>query len=256
MQDLNKTNGREFGSLSHPPSEQWMSFVYGELPRADKAALDTHLRSCGQCRAEVATWRQAIDGLDRWHLHDLPPAECEASVFWPVLRWALAALVILGLGLTIGRMSVPAPNLDKLRASLLTQLDQQVRKDFKADLEAALAAGPKPLDTEFRRELRAGLDQWSARTVAAAGTENQRLLAEFVQADAARRQQEREVTLALFRQGEQKRRADFYDLRVALETVAAVSAAKFNHTDSELGQLASFTEAVFTPESTIKSNPR
>jgi hypothetical protein len=250
MQTPIKTDGRKPGALNHPSSEEWMSYLYGEGPRQAKAALNAHLRACTECQQRVAAWRITTSNLDHWRV-----ATPEAAFGWdlgqPALKWAWAALLVLGLGYGIGRFSTPSANPEEirsaiekpLRAALVADIKQQVQDELRSDWQAILSGNPEVLNTDFRRQLRAELDLWSAKTLADSTTENQRFLADFADTYSAYRQQDQQATLTLFNQAEQKRRADYVNLRRALETVAVVAADKFQRTETQLGQLASYAQA-------------
>lgn len=234
---------RSDGAVKHPDREQWMAYLYGELARTPRSELQDHLSACPECRASVGDWRKAMQGLGAWKL------DGEAKGLRPVLRspplkWAIAAVAVLGLGVGIGRISAPGPDVNAiraaiekpLRASLVAEVKQQVQDELRADWQAAMAG--EPLDTEFRRHLHSGMQQWSAQTLAAARTQSQHLLEPFAEEYAANRQQEQQATAELFRQTERQRQADYVNLRRAVETVAVVAADKFQRTETELGQLA------------------
>jgi hypothetical protein len=231
-----------------------MSYLYDELPRRDKASLRTHLEECKACQDQVTRWQTARQRLSQWKLTTAPD---EVAVPWagPALGWGIAALFALGLGFGIGRFSAPTPDLrafrlaveEPLRQSLAAQVKQQVQNDLQADWVAAVRGSPQVLTTDFRRDLRAGLEQWTARAAAAATEENQRLLIGLSDAYRAERQQDRQATLTLFDRSERARQAEYVSLRRAVETVAVVADDKFQRTANELGQLASYAQAKFNP---------
>ena len=231
-----------------------MGYIYNELPRSAKAALSRHLKNCADCRTQVSRWQSASAGLSEWKLE----TATEPALPWsrPVLRWALAASLVLGVGFASGRLSAPA--LDPaairtvveqpLRASLTAELRQQIHDELKADWLAALRGNEESLDTGFRRELRAGLEQWTTKAAATASEDTQRLLAEMTEAYRADRRQDRQAILTLFDRSEQAHQAQYLSLRRAVETVAVVADDKFKRAASELGQLASYTQAKFTAD--------
>jgi len=231
-----------------------MSYLYDELPRPVKASLRMHLRGCESCQGQITRWQTAGQRLSQWKLNTAP---AEVVVPWarPALGWGMAALFALGLGVGIGRYSAPAPDLQALRLaveqplrqSMAAQVKEQVQNELQADWIAALRGRPQVLTTDFRRDLRAGLEQWTARAAAAATEENQRLLIGLTDAYRAERQQDRQATLTLFDRAERARQAEYVSLRRAVETVAVVADDKFQRTATELGQLASYAQAKFNP---------
>ena len=111
------------------------------------------------------------------------------------------------------------------------------------DVRAAVNGRPEPAEPDFRRELRAGLDLVQAKTLTAARRENDRALGGLWDSFQSDRAQDRQATLTLFDQAERQHQAAHSSLRGALETVAVVAADKFQRTETQLGELASYTEA-------------
>jgi anti-sigma factor RsiW len=90
--------------MKHPPQEQWMDYIYGELPKPQRAELTAHLKSCPSCAAQVARWGAVQERLDDWKL---PEAKRPWRIAAPV-KWALAAafmIAALGIGFGAGRAS-------------------------------------------------------------------------------------------------------------------------------------------------------
>src|SRR5262245_16026231 len=94
------TNPRTAGPVNHPGAAQWVAFLYEELPPATRRELGAHLAECRTCAAQLQTWRASMNALDQWAL---PPVRRPARQWVPVLKWAVAAGVVLALGFGIGR---------------------------------------------------------------------------------------------------------------------------------------------------------
>src|SRR5438093_10084405 len=91
--------------MTHPNSEEWMSYLYGEVSTGEKSRLSAHLAGCAECSAKVSAWRGGMKSLDEWRL----PAAGRARRPWqPMLKWAAAAAIVLGLGVAMGRLTSPA----------------------------------------------------------------------------------------------------------------------------------------------------
>jgi hypothetical protein len=229
-----------------------MSFVYGETARATKASLTAHLRECVACRKTVADWQNARRGLGEWQL-TAPAASKQAGTFVPIVKWGLAAMVVIGLGYTLGRVSAARADNEVLRVSLVNAVKRQVQDEFRADWQAVLADAPEALNTNFRRQLRSDLDQWSARAVAASSAESQRLMLSLADTCNAARQRDQQALLTAFDRAEQKHQAEHMSLRRAVETVAVVADDKFQRTATQLGELVSYAEARFIPDASSTS---
>jgi hypothetical protein len=159
-----------------------MDCLYGELDRQAKARLMEHLRGCEPCRAQVETWRFAMHALDAWRL---PQAQAPRPVLPRVARWAAAALVLVALGIGIGRLTAPvAPDVEALRtaleASLKASLAPAIRDEVRQELNAACKASAGAL--------RAEMEDLAVATLAASTTATERLIGEYARAlDATRR---------------------------------------------------------------------
>jgi anti-sigma factor RsiW len=234
--------------MNHPSQEEWVAHVYGELPPARQETLEAHLGACPECRAQVEQWRATMAALTAWQV----PAKRQSSRQWQAqLKWALAALVVLALGVGWGRLSGPkAPDTARLSAELLPTLQAELRKDLAAQLQAAIKADRSEPINSLRLELGQDLDQRSTRTLAAAHAETRRLLGEVIQTWAAAREQDQQATLALYDRAEQQRKADLAWLRRDLETVAVFTDARLQSAQQEIGQLADYTLASAEPSST------
>jgi len=219
-----------------------MTFLYGEGTRQERTSLKRHLKRCPECRGSVETWKSAKAGLSDWHLESSPGLAARAAAV-PVLRWALAALVVLGLGYVLGHAPLSQANTVSVSPAIVSALREQLQTELRSDLESALAGSPETLNTQFRRQLRAELDLWRADSVAAAKAEARDVLVGFANSYAADRQN----MLTLFERSEKKEQAEHLSLRRALETVAVVADDKFQRTENQLGRLASYTEARMLP---------
>jgi anti-sigma factor ChrR (cupin superfamily) len=128
--------------MKHPPQEQWMDYIYGELPKPQRADLAAHLKSCPSCAAQVARWGAVQSRLDDWKLPDTKRTWRIATS----LKWAIAAAFImaaLGVGFSAGRAS----SSKALRQEMQTAL-QQAQQDNRA-----LLAAMQRLDATRRAEI-------------------------------------------------------------------------------------------------------
>src|SRR2546423_15543587 len=91
--------------LSHPTSAEWMGFLYGKLAVPRRRELGGHLADCPECSARVKAWRASQYDLDEWVLPNLRPAQ---RTWFPVLRWAAATALVLGMGTWLGRSMAPS----------------------------------------------------------------------------------------------------------------------------------------------------
>lgn len=197
-------------------------------------------------------WQAAAGDLTKWKLNTAG-GEFAPQLAAPVFKWAVAALFVLGLGFGIGRYTSATSSPEAIRAaiepglrtSVVEEVKRQVQAEIRADWHAVLSDTPAAINTDFRRELRLGLNQWTAKAVASSRAEQERLFLEFADTYKAEREQDRDTILTLFDRTEQKRALEYMSLRRAVETVALVADDRFQRTDAELGHLASYTQAKF-----------
>ena len=250
-------NSTEFSAVKHPTREQWMEYLYGEMPRSAAAAVRAHLRACADCQAQYGAFAHTKARLNDWSLARPPGPSEEVLAFPRAARWAMAALLVLGLGYGIGRVSAPtvtpaamrAAIEPALRSALLGQLRQQIEQDTRGDWLAAVGGSEEALNTPLRRQLRERLDEWKAQAITTGTTETRRLVLGLAEQFRVDRQQDQQSVLALFEQAERKHQAEHLRLRRDVETVAVVADDQLKRTESRLGQLASYTEAKLTYDS-------
>src|SRR5437588_2561299 len=109
--------------MNHPNREEWAPYLFGEAKPEARHRLTRHLQECADCRAEINTWQRSLHRLDAWELPDRPRP---GGQLMPLLRWAAAAAVILGLGFGIGRLGSGAVNAQRVRAAIEPELRKQL----------------------------------------------------------------------------------------------------------------------------------
>ena len=230
--------------MTHPNREEWMAYLYQEADPQTQADLTAHLHVCPECKAALDGWRGTMSALQAWKL---PAPATRRLAQRPVIKWAIAAVLILGLGFGLGQLASPkSPNMDQLRAALVPAVRQELRQELNADVLAAFNESRAGLTNEFRQQLRERLDQWAADTTAAANVEARQLMAQWVQNCEAGRESDRQATLAGFRKLDQQQRDDYNSLLQKVETVAVVAQGGFQQTQNQIDQLAQYSQNKFS----------
>lgn len=204
--------------MKHPAPETWIEYVYDELPPAARADAEAHCQVCPQCQKTVQNLRSTLTRLDQDKASLVVPRR--RSTGWappPILRWAMAASVVLCAGFLAGRSSRPS----------------------REDLQREVAAVRQELQAQFREELKTA----SAVSVAASTDENRRLLTEFARELQAGRSADRKDLLSALEALDQRRALDTEALRAGLLTLARQTGTGFQQTDSQLNLLASYLPA-------------
>jgi hypothetical protein len=197
----NKTAKRNSSDMKHPAQEQWMAYLYGELPVAEKEGMSAHLAQCAECAVNVRQWRSVMNSLDDWKL----PTTAKRPSSQPMMKWGIAAALILGLGCGWG---VPQLFLKKERVALR----QQMRQEFQTELNRALDKQREQLLAETTRLV----DEWRAG--------------------------DKQETAAAIRRVSAAQRADYNSLHRELETMAVMTETSLQQTHQELITLANTTE--------------
>jgi hypothetical protein len=111
--------------MNHPKSEDWMSYLYDELPPDRRRELDRHAADCPECHAQLEVWRGTAGELDRWVL---PVRHAGVARTWRYARWAAAAALMIGLGFALARLtSPPATALGTVEDRLRAEFEQLAR---------------------------------------------------------------------------------------------------------------------------------
>src|SRR5205814_8351262 len=113
--------------MNHPTREEWMSYLYDELPAREHSNLAAHLAVCPDCKLKLSEWQAARTNLDAWQL---PPKRQGVAPGRPLVKWAAAAAIVLGLGFAMGRPSSAPVNADRVRAEIEPKTREQLRPAF------------------------------------------------------------------------------------------------------------------------------
>jgi len=235
--------------MKHPSREEWVPFLWGETTVETKSRLSEHLQQCPECAAEVSAWRRTLNRLDGWEYPARPAGRFKAL---PLIKWAAAAALILGVGFGFGRFAIPsAPDINKLRAdmesslktSLVPQLREQMRREIQAELDPAVALLRNQVTNQIQVQVASALDgaEKAARNISM--REARRLLKEFVQVMDRNREEDRRTVLTLFEKFQNQYDTDYVNLRKDLETLASMTDDQFQQARLKLIQLAANSPA-------------
>ena len=233
--------------MKHPDREEWIPYLWGETSPEVKTQLTNHLESCPECREQVAMWNRTLRKLDSWKL---PQRSAREAVPPALVRWAVAAMLVLGIGFGLGRISSYAsfdPNKLRsdleisLRASLAAELQQQQRPAEDKAWQAALAATRSQISNDFQAQLAIERDQIMAGVMNVSARDGRRHLNEFIQFLQTTRDEDRQNTLLLLREVQKQHATDYLALRKDLETVASLTDDEIQQARLKFIQLAAST---------------
>src|SRR5439155_13981573 len=161
--------------MNHPTREEWMSYLYDELTAEEHSSLAAHLAVCPDCKTRVSDWRSARKNLDAWQL---PARPGRVPFQRPLVRWAAAASLMIGIGFGVGRFATPATaNAGKIRAAIEPEIRQQLRQ-------------------EFTQLLRDELDKAASATLAASGEQTKHWVEDYAKALEAKRTEDSQAIYA------------------------------------------------------------
>jgi len=206
--------------VNHPSAQDWMEFLYREMPAPRRRELGDHLSQCPACSSQLKSWRAGMSALDEW---ELPVTQRAPSHWQPALKWAAAAAVVLCIGFLLGRQTPNAAGeLAALKASV-ARISETIERDREANAVIAVDEATTAAQAEV---------VW--------------LMADYMHAAEAVRTEDRQTTALALRQLESR----LGRLRAELETVAVNTEDSFQQTEEGLASLVSLTISKGTkPES-------
>ena len=243
MQNKPKTHEREPGAVTHPNREAWMAYLYGELPQQTRAEAADHLGACPECQAKVAVWRATMKSLDEWPLAKSQP---QFHVIQPLLKWGIAALLMVAVSYGVGRLSAASAIHGKalrteiantVKSSVDAELRQKIRQEFIPDLQAAAAAAHSQFANDLG-QLRTDLSALVATTASDLTGDMQRLLAVYETKSIKNYQ----TLVTALQELDSKQTTDYASLRKELETVAVLTQDSFVRAQQQIVQLADYTQ--------------
>ncbi len=208
--------------------EQIADHVLGALNEEQTKTLKDHLDGCAGCRQYLEALESQGEALVTYGeqveagmaarcdkvieaLSDVAPVQARSPRIVPLLggfaRTAVAAVLILGAGMAIGRVTAPRPvDVEQLRAdlqsSVVAALKPTVQESMLAEgdrrLESALAANNVQFKAEIAEHMRQDLRVFAADLMSGTQTLVDRRFADVVQLiEAARLTDRRQVAKAL-----------------------------------------------------------
>ena len=206
--------------MNHPTRGEWVEYIYEELEPPEQERLAGHLEACAECRRAVEDWQAVMGGLDAWELKE--PART-VRVLPRLVRWAVAAAVLIAVGYGIGRLG--GPDVAALRAELEPAIREAVLQEVEQRWQASLAL------SEAR--LRAEMDEKAVEAASAASSAAAGLITEYAQAlDSVRRSD----LLALARLTDQELRRTKWQMASALAYARPASGGPAGATSPDLEQ--------------------
>jgi len=116
----------------------------------------------------------------------------------PIAKLAAAAVLLIGLGYIVGRLSAPQPDIEKLHSALETSLRASLTDQMDRRWQSAFAANCVQLKDELHQQVRRDLTEFAVQTLAASNSLTEQRLIKLIELiEAARIQDRRQVAAAL-----------------------------------------------------------
>ncbi len=215
--------------MNHPKSEDFALYVSKEMAPGQSRELVDHLRECPACAADVAALERSAQRLAQWEFPEL-----RGRVhYWaaPMIKWGIAAALILGIGFALGRLSPPP-------ARELTG----IRSEIEASTRALLAADLRRALDEAQARSNEILTSMETRLGHASDEQMTRVVRNVVAAVTSVREEDRAATRALIEEVREQHDTEIRRVRADLETVAAHADDELRFAHFQLHQLTARTE--------------
>jgi len=224
--------------------ERIADYVLGVLDEPQAQQVREHLSECSQCQAymqALTAQSEALTALGRQveadmearqdrvleALEEVPAVASHAGWALPrvgrLARIAVAAVLVLGVGITIGRLTAPRPvDVEQLRADMERDTLTIVAERLQMTLDARNAE----LKAEIGAQLRRDLGAFATQFVSGSEAMVDRRLGELVQLIEAARLKDRQRVARAFEHVELNRRRDKTQIGLGLQSLAVLTNAE------------------------------
>ncbi len=221
--------------MNHPTQNEWLNYLDGEASPKDVNHLREHLAQCPMCATEIAGWKRSAQKLRRLPCPESqqirPDRRGEMLHVSSFIKWGLAAAIVLSVGIAFGRQSVLRG--DSLRQSVVTQVRDDLSRELRANLLAALDPKGEVKDG-FQQQLRHDLLSAQANLT----NQSARLCREMIQMEQKQRQQEQQRLLASIKELRDQQVSEILALRRDLETAVSTADSDLRQDSRRISELA------------------
>jgi hypothetical protein len=110
--------------MKHLNDDERLAYLEG---RASSEITD-HASQCAECAAAIAAWRRSAQRLQHF---DWPtPIRHRSAPAAPMLKWAIAAGIVLCVGFSLGRLT--GPSAAKIQAAVKADVLREIQKQRPA----------------------------------------------------------------------------------------------------------------------------
>lgn len=116
----------------------------------------------------------------------------------PITKLAAAAVLMIGLGYAVGRLSAPGPDMEQLHSALETSLRASLVEEMDRRWKSAFAVNCVQLKDDLQQQVRRDLTEFAIQTLAASNTRTEQRLIQLIDLiETARARDRRQIAAAL-----------------------------------------------------------
>jgi hypothetical protein len=220
--------------MNHPTQEQWMEYLYDEMPSPERKELESHLKGCTACREKAMELQGTTRTLDTWKV-EVPAKHAFAARWQPGFKWAVAAALLVTTAFAAGRMSEPKVDVEALKAQISKPIEEKMRRDLLASEQARIASHEKEMAV-----LNLRMQTVAAKAVSEANASVREHLEQLAVNLAALREEDKKALTSALQSFEAQRISDLQRFREDLEKVALYSEQSYRNAQRQLVQLANY----------------
>jgi len=218
-----------------------------------KDILDKAIDALANTNVPPGPPQEVVDAtLARLDAAGAEPAEATITLLKPtprlktvvdLIKFAAAAVVLIGTGYLIGRLSAPKPpDIEQLYAALKPAIQRDLLEPMSRQWQLILTSNNAELKDELRTEFRQDLNQFAVQTLVASGAATNQLIRELVESFQVAQVQQRRSVAAALRQIELDRMRDKAELAGGLETLAVLTGDELQRTKDDIAQLLVYNQ--------------
>jgi hypothetical protein len=222
--------------MNHPKREEWAPFLFGEATLTARRDLEEHVKNCSDCARELAAWQRTLGKLPLWKM---PPVQaCPNQWAAPLIKWGIAAAIVLGFGFGLGWLSASGDRFEARRATLEASVKSSLLRELHHQLTAEFQTAQAETFRQMTNQLRTEWIGLLTETMKISAAQTQHQLAEVIQDLNATRDEDHRSLTELLDKFQKQRTEDYLSLRNDLETVAAQTDEEFGKTRRSFFQLS------------------
>jgi anti-sigma factor RsiW len=177
--------------MNHPEQEKWMSYLYGELDEPEQKEMTKHLEACADCKSQVRSWQSTMIKLDSWKVPSVSRSRATHGVWFQLMRWSAAAVILLGAGVWAGWLgasnAVDPEALQReietsLTASLKPMIEQDLRQQLSQEMVVTLANYRAQVSEALYQQIQLQLKEYAIQTLTVSGAQTNQLLEQLLEA--------------------------------------------------------------------------